>query len=115
MSRKSHSHRAAGARGYADVFAALGDETRLLLVGKLAAEGPHSISRLTAGSRLTRQAIRKHLRMMENAGIVHGARLGRETLFELTPEPILAGKRYLDLVSEQWDEALGRLKSLVER
>ena len=93
----------------------MGDETRLLLVRKLAGGKPHSISRLTEGSRLTRQAIRKHLRMMENAGIVHGVRRGRETLFELDPEPIAQVRRYLDRVSAQWDEALGRLKALVER
>lgn len=98
----------------APVFAALGDETRLTLVAKLCRGKPHSISQLTEGSRLTRQAITKHLRVLESAGIVHAVRAGRESLFEFDPEPMVEMKEYLDLVSEQWDRALARLKSFVE-
>lgn len=112
MSRKSHSSIAA--RGHAAVFAALGDETRLSLVAKLCRGRPGSISQLTEGSRLTRQAITKHLRVLESAGIVHSLRTGRENLYEFDPKPIAEIKGYLDLVSEQWDEALSRLKSFVE-
>ncbi len=95
--------------------AALGDETRLSLVTKLSSGQPHSISQLTEGSRLTRQAITKHLRVLEGAGIVHGVRRGRESLFKFDPEPIKEVKEYLDLVSAQWDQALARLKSFVEK
>jgi DNA-binding transcriptional ArsR family regulator len=98
----------------APVFAALGDETRLSLVAKLCVGQPRSISQLTRGSRLTRQAITKHLRVLENAAIVRSVRSGRESLFEFDPEPMEEIKNYLDLVSEQWDQALSRLKSLVE-
>ena len=98
----------------APVFAALGDETRLSLVAKLCGGKLYSISRLTQGSRLTRQAITKHLRMLESVGIVHSVRTGRESLFEFDPAPIEEIKRYLDLVSGQWDQALSRLKSFVE-
>jgi DNA-binding transcriptional ArsR family regulator len=114
MSRKSHKSVTARRRARAPIFAALGDETRLLLVAKLCAGQPHSISQLTKGSRLTRQAITKHLRVLEGAGIVHGEKRGRESLFELDPEPIEEIKEYLELVSEQWDEALARLKAFVE-
>jgi DNA-binding transcriptional ArsR family regulator len=69
---------------------------------------------VTAGSRLTRQAITKHLRVLENAGIVHSLRAGRESLFELDPKPMEESRDYLDFVSEQWDQALARLKSFVE-
>ena len=96
------------------VFAALGDETRLSLVAKLSGGQPRSISQLTGGSRLTRQAITKHLRVLERVDIVRSVRRGRESLFELNPEPIEEIKKYLDRVSEQWDRALGRLKSFVE-
>ena len=105
---------AAKRRAHAPVFAALGDETRLSLVAKLCGGQPHSISQLTQGSRLTRQAITKHLRVLESAGMVHSVRSGRESLFEFNPEPIEEMKKYLDLVSEQWDQALSRLKSFVE-
>jgi len=98
----------------ASVFAALGDQTRLSLVAKLCRGRPSSISQLTEGSQLSRQAITKHLRVLERAGIVHSLRSGRENLFEFDPKPIESIKDYLDLVSAQWDQALTRLKSFVE-
>jgi len=98
----------------ATVFAALGDETRLSLVAKLCGGQARSISQLTEGSKLTRQAITKHLRVLESAGVVHAVRTGRESLFEFDPQRIDETKKYLDLVSEQWDQALSRLKSFVE-
>jgi len=102
-------------QAHAPVFAALGDKTRLSLVAKLCRGRPYSISQLTEGSKLTRQAITKHLRVLESAGIVHSVRTGRESLFEFDPEPMGEIKEYLDLVSEQWDQALSRLKAFVER
>ncbi len=104
----------AGGASHAPVFAALGDRTRLALVAKLCRGQPCSISQLTKGSRLSRQAITKHLRVLERAGIVHSVRAGRESRFEFDPAPITDAKEYLDLVSEQWDQALARLKAFVE-
>jgi len=114
MSHKSRSRKTAKWQSHAPVFAALGDKTRLRLVARLCNGQPHSISQLTQGSKLTRQAITKHLHVLQSAGIVHGARAGRESRFELDPEPIEEIKEYLDFVSEQWDQALARLKSFVE-
>jgi DNA-binding transcriptional ArsR family regulator len=114
MSRKSHSGMIAKRSAYASVFAALGDETRLSLVAKLCGGQPYSISQLTQGSKLTRQAITKHLRMLESVGILHSVRTGRKSLFEFDPQPIEGIKEYLDFVSEQWDQALSRLKSFAE-
>jgi DNA-binding transcriptional ArsR family regulator len=114
MSRKHHSRIAARRQARAPIFAALGDQTRLSLIAKLCRGQPSSISQLTAGSKLTRQAITKHLRILENAGIVRSVRSGRESLFEFDPEPIKEVKDYLNLVSEQWDQALSRLKAFVE-
>jgi DNA-binding transcriptional ArsR family regulator len=84
------------------------------LVARLSAGAPYSISQLTQGSRLTRQAVTKHLRVLEHVGIVHGIRAGRESRFALDPAPFEEIKSYLDQVSEQWDQALARLKSFVE-
>jgi len=100
--------------GRASVFAALGDGTRLALVTRLAEGRPISISQLTAGSNLTRQAITKHLRVLQTVGIVRSVRSGRENRFELNPQSIAEAKGYLQFVSEQWDQALGRLKDFVE-
>jgi DNA-binding transcriptional ArsR family regulator len=105
---------AARGRAHAPVFAALGDETRLSLVAKLSGGQPHSICQLTKGSKLTRQAVTKHLRVLESVGIVHSVRAGRESLFELDPAPIEEMREYLDFVSEQWEQALVRLKSFIE-
>jgi DNA-binding transcriptional ArsR family regulator len=98
----------------ATVFAALGDETRLSVLGRLCNGVPQSISRLTAGTNLSRQAVTKHLHVLANAGVVRSARVGRESLFELEPQPIEEVRNYLDQVSKQWDDALMRLKSHVE-
>ena len=114
MLRKSPSRTAARRPAYAPVFAALGDETRLLLIANLSAGEPRSISQLTQGHKVTRQAITKHLRILESAGLVRGERSGRRSLFELDPRPIMELREYLDLVSAQWDQALSRLKSFVE-
>ena len=114
MSAKRHDRKAAHLEVHAHAFAALGDETRLSLVAELCGGQPRSISQLTQGSSLTRQAITKHLRVLESAGIVRSVRSGRESLFRFHPERIEETKQYLDRVSQQWDEALARLKSFVE-
>lgn len=98
----------------APVFAALGDQTRLLLVVKLSTGTPHSIAQLAHGSTLTRQAITKHLHVLESAGVVRSLRHGRENRFVFNPQPILDLQQYLTQVSAQWDQALARLKSFVE-
>lgn len=99
----------------AAIFAALGDGTRLGLVARLSDGQPQSISRLAEGTELTRQAITKHLKVLEGAGIVRGIKSGRENLFEFQPQPLRELERYLDAVARQWEDALGRLKALVEQ
>ena len=99
----------------APVFAALGDRTRLGLLRKLSDGQTRSIARLSSDTRLTRQAITKHLRVLENAGLVSSTRVGRESQFAFRPEPIAEVRSYLDTVSGQWEDALLRLRSLVER
>ncbi len=98
----------------AAIFAALGDPTRLKLVDQLCRSGPRSISALTAGTGVTRQAITKHLRVLEEVELVKSVRYGRENLFIFRPERVADLRAYLDLVAAQWDEALARLKALVE-
>ncbi|MGD1063052.1 MAG: metalloregulator ArsR/SmtB family transcription factor [Terracidiphilus sp.] len=96
------------------LFAALGDATRLALIGKLSSGQPASIAQLTAGSRLTRQAISKHLRVLERAGLVRSVRAGRESRIALDPHAIEEMQKYLAAVSRRWDQALARLKAFVE-
>ena len=105
---------AAASKSGAPIFAALGDETRLRIVAKLSDQGPLSIVRLTEGEPVTRQAITKHLSVLAGAGLVRGARRGRERVWALEPSPLEVARRYLDLVSARWDAALGRLAAMVE-
>ena len=114
--RKARNARAKAAiAGSAALFAALGDETRLALVARLCSGGPQSIARLTTGSAVTRQAITKHLRVMEEAGLVRSTHHGRESIWQLEQKRLAEVRRYLQTISAQWDEALGRLKQFVER
>jgi DNA-binding transcriptional ArsR family regulator len=96
------------------VFAALGDPTRLALVDKLADGGRRSIVQLCEGEAVTRQAITKHLRVLEDARVVRSERAGRENLYVLDPTRIAAARTYIDGVAQRWDEALGRLKAFAE-
>jgi DNA-binding transcriptional ArsR family regulator len=102
-------------RDTAPLFAALGDETRLQLVARLCDEGPQSIAKLTENADVTRQAVTKHLRVLEGAGLVKGVRDGRESLWEIEPRRIEDARRYLEIISTQWDQAIGRLRAFVER
>lgn len=97
------------------IFAALGDRTRLSLLSKLSDGQTRSIASLSADTSLTRQAITKHLRVLENAGLVRSSRVGRESRFAFRPEPIAEARCYLDSVAAQWDDALARLRTFVER
>ena len=96
------------------MFAALGDPTRLAVLNRLARGEAQSIARLTEGTRLTRQAMTKHLKVLEGAGLLRQVKMGRESRFALDPAALSDLKAYLDLVSRQWDDALDRLRSLVE-
>jgi DNA-binding transcriptional ArsR family regulator len=98
----------------APVFAALGDETRLELVARLCKKGPLSIARLSEGADVTRQAITKHLHALADAGLVTSRRDGRERVWELETRRLAIAKRYLDQVSQRWDERIDRLRALVE-
>jgi DNA-binding transcriptional ArsR family regulator len=106
--------RPSSARAKAAIFAALGDETRLSLLSRLCSGQRYSIAELTEGTKLTRQAVTKHLRVLERVRIVHGTREGRQSLFQFDPHPVIEMKEYLELVSKQWDVALARLKTFAE-
>jgi DNA-binding transcriptional ArsR family regulator len=109
--------RSGAARRLADaapLFAALGDPTRLRLVERLCEDGPLSIARLSHDADVTRQAITKHLQALADAGVVRDSWRGRERIWELEPRCIAEARKCLDLISAQWDVALGRLKAFVE-
>ena len=110
MSRRS----AAAARRTAPVFAALGDITRLELISRLGDGQQHSIAQLSEGLDITRQGITKHLHVLRGAGVVSSRRVGRESRFKIRPAPLNEAQAYLARASAQWDEAIARLKAMVE-
>ena len=99
----------------APVLAALGDESRLQIVKKLCKGGPLSITRLAAGAGISRQAVTKHLHALHDAGLVRSERHGRERIWKLEPKRFDEVRRYLGQISQQWDDALGRLAAAVEK
>ena len=105
---------AAHAADPAPIFAALGDRTRLSLLMRLSDGKTRSITMLSADTSLTRQAVTKHLRVLEEAGLVASLKQGRESRFACRCEPLEVARAYLDRVGRQWDDALGRLKTFVE-
>jgi DNA-binding transcriptional ArsR family regulator len=96
------------------VFSALGDETRLRLIALLCADGALSITQLTAGTDISRQAVTKHLQVLADAGLIRDLKQGRERLWEFEPQRLDDARRSLDAIARQWDQALGRLKTRLE-
>lgn len=114
MTSNLSMHQAGATRANAALFSALGDSMRLNIVTRLAHEGPRTISTLVEHATITRQAITKHIQVLEQAGLVTSQRQGRERIIELRPERLAAVHRYLDQISRQWDDAIVRLSERLE-
>jgi DNA-binding transcriptional ArsR family regulator len=99
----------------APLFSALGDETRLRLIAALCVGGAMSITQLTLGTDLTRQAITKHLSILAGAGLARDVKVGRQRLWEFEPSQLEEAKHSLEMIGAQWDHALEKLKAAVER
>src|SRR5207247_6761169 len=112
---RASSSRSMSSKGSAaPLFAALGDATRLRLLGRLSAGGPLSITRLSEGTGVTRQAITRHLHALGRVGLVRNARRGRERVWDLNRERLERAKRYLDQIAAHWGDAAERLRAFVE-
>ena len=98
----------------APLFAALGDPTRLGVLARLCADGPLSLTALSGSAPISRQALRKHLEVLAGAGLVRSSRHGRERLWRFQPQGLDPARQHLDALSRRWDEALERLRRLVE-
>jgi DNA-binding transcriptional ArsR family regulator len=101
-------------RAIADVFFALGDGTRLSVVKKLSAGGALSATTLAGDANVTRQAIVKHLQVLEGAGLVTHEKHGREVLYALEARRLDDARSFLEGISAGWDRAIERLRRLVE-
>ena len=100
---------------FAPVFFALGDKTRLRLIAVLCAGGVFSIAQLTANTQITRQAVTRHLQVLAEAGLVKDLKIGRERLWQFDPLQLEAARRSLEIIGNQWEQALGKLKATLEK
>jgi DNA-binding transcriptional ArsR family regulator len=98
----------------APVFAALGDPVRLAIVSRLCAYGPLSTIQLKQGTRVSRQAVTKHLRVLEDVGVVRSVRVGRDRQWQIEAQQLAELRKYLEQISARWDVTLERLRSYVE-
>jgi DNA-binding transcriptional ArsR family regulator len=112
--RRRAASAAKSLHGCAPIFAALGDEVRLRLIATLCLGGAMSITQLTSGTDITRQAITKHLDVLAAAGLVRDLKVGRERLWEFEPAQLEEARRSLETIAQQWDRALAKLKRMVE-
>jgi DNA-binding transcriptional ArsR family regulator len=112
--RRKTSPKPRALQNCAPIFAALGDEMRLRLVAALCVGGAMSITQLTSGTEISRQAITKHLSVLAAAGLVRDVKMGRERLWEFEPAQLDEARRSLELIGQQWDHALAKLKLAVE-
>jgi DNA-binding transcriptional ArsR family regulator len=115
LPRPSPPSKNAPLQNSAPIFAALGDETRLRLIAILCAGSAVSIAQLTSGTEITRQAVTKHLHVLADAGLVRHMKVGRERLWQFEPTQLEEARRSLDVIAQQWDHALNKLKMAVER
>jgi DNA-binding transcriptional ArsR family regulator len=100
-------------RQVAEVFFALGDETRLSVLSKLRS-GARSATALADGAGVTRQAIVRHLKVLDGAGLVTHERRGREVLYVPDAQRLEKARAYLEMISTGWDRAIDSLKDMVE-
>lgn len=98
----------------AAVFSALGDPVRLELLGRLGRGEALPLGALVAGTGISRQGATKHLAVLEGAGLVQSATIGRERRVRLRPEGLAEAQDALARIAAGWDAALGRLRDHVE-
>jgi DNA-binding transcriptional ArsR family regulator len=104
-----------GSHSTATLFAALGDPCRLSIVERLCEDGPLPTTLLNHGDKgLSRQGFAKHLRVLENAGLVASIRVGRDRFWQVRSEQVAELRAYLEDVALDWEARMERLKSLVE-
>jgi DNA-binding transcriptional ArsR family regulator len=97
------------------VFSALSDPSRRRLLETLAGRESASLSELAGQLPVTRQAVSKHLAALGEAGLVDATRVGRETRYRLTPEPLGDALEWMERIGDRWDRRLARLREHLGR
>jgi DNA-binding transcriptional ArsR family regulator len=96
------------------VFQALADPTRRTVLRTLSESGPATLSELSRRLPISRQAVTKHLALLQDAGLVMGHGDVRGRRYELTPGPLVDAMGWIADVGAGWDDRLARLKRQVE-
>ena len=107
--------RAPAHRQVDEVFVALADPTRRRVVETLARGGTVTASGLAAQLPITRQAVAKHLSALKGADLVRSSKVGRETHYELRPQPLDEAAHWIQMVSAEWDDRLEALRRSLRR
>ena len=100
--------------GAAPLFDALGDPNRLRIFTRLCDGGPSSTSQVMQVIPVSRQAVSKHLSMLEGVGLVRSRKHGRERIWTVQTQPLVQAGDYLSQLSKRWDHAVERLRAFVE-
>jgi len=98
----------------APIFAALGDPVRLAMVTRLCTDGPLPTVTLKQAARVSRQAVTKHLQVLQDVGIVQSQRVGRDRLWQIETRRLAEMRQYLEQISAEWDATMERLRRFVE-
>ena len=96
------------------VFNALGDPTRLTIVKRLSIGSYLTITQVSSGLNITRQGVRRHLQVLEDAELIHLKPMGRDVLVQLNPHTLEKAKKMITTLEQQWDKRLKDLKNFVE-
>ncbi|GAA4958464.1 DNA-binding transcriptional ArsR family regulator [Nonomuraea thailandensis] len=100
--------------GIDSVLAALADPTRRRLLALLAADGEATATTLAERLPVSRQAVVKHLTVLDAAGLVSGARVGREVRYAVRPAALDTTARWMFALAAEWDLRLAMIKRLAE-
>jgi DNA-binding transcriptional ArsR family regulator len=97
-----------------ELFGALAEPNRRLLLEHLGTHGAATATALAAELPVTRQAVAQHLAVLESVDLVSSARTGRERRYTVHVEPLTAAARWMNQVAARWDARLAAIKALAE-
>ncbi|MEC3976463.1 ArsR/SmtB family transcription factor [Amycolatopsis sp. H20-H5] len=97
-----------------EVLTALADPTRRLILDRLAALGDATATRVAEELPVSRQAVVKHLGVLDRAGLVEGHRDGRERRYQVRPDRLVDTARWMNQVADQWTRRLDLIKRIAE-
>ena len=97
-----------------DLWSAIGDPTRRRMLDLLLASGAGTATSLSESLPVTRQAVAKHLGVLDRVGLVHGATVGRERHFRVDQDQLERAVAQLNAVGTAWDGRLQRIKRIAE-